>query len=105
MPETKAADPKSRRAGRVIKFRVSDAERAEAQRRAASQGLTVSAHFRAAGLGSPPPRTRQPRVDNVAVARILAELQRIRTDLAPIGNNLNQLTRYAHMDRIHGRQP
>lgn len=73
-----------------IPIRFTDAERAELEASAASQGLTVSAFVRMRALREPsarPPRiTRQERIDMAAVGQLLTQVNRI-------GGNLHQLVK------------
>jgi hypothetical protein len=54
-----------------------------------------------------PPRRRQPDLDSVLMAQFLAAAARVadplralQVEIGNIGSNINQLTRYAHMDRL-----
>ena len=74
----------------TIKVRVTDAELAEARRRADSAGLTVAGYFRLSALGGTPPRqSRKPVRDHESLARLLGAI-------GSIGNNVNQLARLAN---------
>ena len=79
--------PKEPAARRAVMYRVrlTAAERAELDRRAAAAGLTPSAFARCALLDCRPPALA--RVDPAAVRQLQA-----------IGNNLNQLARQANRD-------
>ena len=57
----------------------------------------ISQLFRVAVLNA---RPRPSQVDQESFAKILALLGDIQTTLAGAANNLNQLTHYAHMDRL-----
>jgi mobilization protein NikA len=72
------------------KFRVTDAERAEIRARADRAGVTVASYIRATVLGTPPPRqSRRPPVNVVELARVLAALGKL-------GSNVNQMARVAN---------
>lgn len=72
--------------------RLTPAEKADLERRAAAAGMDVAAFVRHQIFGTPGPRVR-PR----QMTAELAELARLRGDLGYLGNNLNQLTRLANM--------
>ena len=81
---------KSKRATRknIIPIRATDAELKEIDDIAESQGLNRSDWLRqqfSSEIGV--------KVDNPTVNNLIATLQEISQELAPIGNNLNQLTR------------
>ncbi len=72
------------------KFRVTDAERAQIRARADRAGLTVASYIRSTVLDTPPPRqSRRPPVNVVELARVLAALGKL-------GSNVNQMARVAN---------
>ena len=76
-----------------LTVRFNDQENAAIRKIARSRGQSPGALVRTALLGVAPARApRRPSVEEQAVARLLAELGKI-------GSNLNQLTRYANMGR------
>lgn len=77
----------------VLTWRVSEDERKAVNRLLESTGLSLSALVRNALLQTPPPRaSRRVTVDHEAVARVLAALGKI-------GSNINQLAKQANMGR------
>ena len=75
--------------------RFSHEEAAQVRNKAQAYG-GVSALIRHLTLQTPAPRHS---TDRKAVARLLAELGKIRAELGKSGSNLNQLAHYANMDR------
>lgn len=75
-------------------------EAAAVRERADKAGQSVGALLRHTLLNAPLPASRhRPSVNHQAVARLLAELAKIRAELGKSGSNLNQLAHYAHLDR------
>jgi hypothetical protein len=79
----------------LLAARFSPAE-AEAVRAKAEPCGGVSPYIRHAALGGQLPRHV---ADRAAIARLLAELGNIRSELGKSGSNLNQLAHYANMER------
>jgi len=74
-----------RQRGKSLHIRLTDAEYAELVSRADAVEITPASYARMMLLDTPPPRgSRKPSVDRVAVARVLAELGKI-------GSNINQI--------------
>ena len=69
-----------------------DQEKAQIEANAEAAGLDVGSFLRKVGTGTPGPRTRRRRITGD-----MAELARLRAELARVGNNLNQLTRLANI--------
>ena len=80
--------PRSDRLIERLVFRVAPADKATLHRRALACGMTLSAYLRQVALGTIP-RARPSQVQLEAVYH-----------LARIGNNLNQLTKAAHLGRL-----
>lgn len=82
-----------RRRSHMFSIRLSREEAALAQSLSERAGLTLAAIIRRALFGTNPPRAaRRPTINHQAVARLLAQLGKI-------GSNLNQLARQAHTGR------
>lgn len=82
-----------RRRSHMFSIRFSRDEDALAKALSDRTGLTLAALIRRALFGTNPPRAaRRPTVNHQAVARLLAQLGKI-------GSNLNQLARQAHTGR------
>ncbi len=76
-----------------LTVRFNEQENAAIRKMAESHGQTPGALVRSALLNLPPARAaRRPKLEEKIVARVLAELGKI-------GSNLNQLTRYANLGR------
>jgi hypothetical protein len=74
-----------------ILVRLTPEERAAAEAAASRAGLSVASYARGQMLGGPPPRAaRRPPVEKEQLARILAQLGKI-------GSNLNQIARASNM--------
>lgn len=86
-PRKRSGSTKRQRAGMAF-IRLSEAERAELERRAKLAGLSIGSYCRQQALGTPGPRPRRatPTPDIELLARTYADLNRI-------GNNLNQIAR------------
>lgn len=82
------AAPEARR-GAALGVRLTDAERAEVEARAASAGVTPAQWLRIAGLSRRAPPSPVPAVNRDAYA-----------ELARLAANLNQLTRLANEGRV-----
>jgi len=83
-----------RQRGRLQAIRFNDAELAALHAAAERAGLTVGAYIRQTVLGAPPPRqSRRPPVEKEALARILAQVGKI-------GSNVNQLAHHANAGSI-----
>jgi predicted kinase len=88
--KSKASGSETRQRTRVVQVRLSEAEYAEITSRADAALLTPASYVRDAVLDAPAPRARRrPAVEAVQVARVLAQLGKI-------GSNLNQLARQAN---------
>lgn len=88
--KSKASGSETRQRTRVVQVRLSEAEYAEIASRADAALLTPASYVRDAVLDAPAPRARRrPAVEAVQVARVLAQLGKI-------GSNLNQLARQAN---------
>jgi hypothetical protein len=72
-----------------VRVRLDGAERGELEARAGA--LSLPAYFRKAGLGSAGARARRRRVNGHLLARALADLHRV-------GSNLNQIARILNID-------
>lgn len=87
-PEKKTkSGSETRQRQKGIRLRVTPAEQAEIEARAARAGLSVSGYLRALAFGTdtPQPRaSRRPSVDKEALVRLRYELRKI-------GGNLNQI--------------
>lgn len=82
----------------VVSVRLSVAERAALDARAAAAGLSVSDHARAVLVQAAPPRRRTPSSGTGRLS--VAELR----ELNAIGVNLNQIARVMHTGRAHVMQ-
>lgn len=83
----KSGSEKRKRQSRVS-IRLTSEEFAEVAKRADAAQLTLASYARAEILDSPPPRqARRPAVETENVARVLAQLGKI-------GSNLNQIARH-----------
>lgn len=91
---TRPSGSDKRRRSHMYSVRFSREEAARAEALAEHAGLSVAALIRRALFGTEPPRAaRRPTVNHQAVARLLAQLGKI-------GSNLNQLARQAHTGRF-----
>lgn len=85
-------------------------EDAAIEARCQALGCSFAGMVRHDSLGQtakPAPQRRQPKVNSALMARFLAAaaavadpLKALKIEIANIGSNVNQLTRYAHMDRL-----
>lgn len=86
----RASGSETRQRTRVVQVRLSEAEYAEVAARAQAALLTPSSYVRASALDAPPPRARRrPAVEAVQVARVLAQLGKIGSNLNQIAHRLN----------------
>jgi Bacterial mobilisation protein (MobC) len=88
---------KTRERENHIKFFVSPSEKDEIEARASQAGLSVSGYFRALAFGkdTPQPRAaRRPPVEKEILARLLAELGKI-------GSNVNQIAHAMNLGQIY----
>jgi len=86
----RASGSETRQRTRVVQVRLSEAEYAEIAKRAEAALLTPASYVRAATLDAPPPRARRrPAVEAVQVARVLAQLGKIGSNLNQIAHRLN----------------
>lgn len=76
-----------------LDLRVTEDERRVIAQRAATAGVKVSEYLRRSALGSPGVNTSESLASS-----ILSKPER--AQLASIANNLNQLTRYAHVGEL-----
>ncbi len=84
------AGSEKRQRQNVVRVRLNDNERAEILTRADKAGLSVAGYLRSAVLQTPPPRqSRRPSVNHQELARVLAQLGKI-------GSNVNQMARVAN---------
>lgn len=82
----------------TVTIRLDDREYAILQETADRTGYSKSYLFRRALLSTPPPRARpRPSVQTKMLARVLAELGKI-------GSNINQLAKYANLGRTQTAQ-
>lgn len=89
-----ASGSETRQRTRVVQVRLTEAEYAEISAHADAALLTLASYVRATALDTPPPRARRrPAVEAVQVARMLAQLGKI-------GSNLNQIAH--HLNAGHG---
>lgn len=72
----------------TLRFRVSAAERNQIETKAHAAGLKVSEYVRRVATGQ------------VVAERLPAELRQV---VVGVANNLNQLTRYAHLRQFDGK--
>jgi len=72
----------------TMRFRISTEEQKQIEAKAKTAGLTVSEYVRRVATGQ------------VVAERLPAELRQVITGVA---NNLNQLTRYAHLRQFDGK--
>lgn len=88
----------------VLEVALNDSERARVEEQAQRRGLAPSAYLRDRGLGRRLPRAASvgsldpDRID--ALNKLWLAASALRRDLAPLANNLNQLTHYAHSGRF-----
>jgi len=84
----------SRRATDRVTFRLLPAERASVEARADAAGLSLGGYIRSLLFAAPLMRSRRrPSIQVLTLARLLAELNKI-------GSNINQLARCANMGTI-----
>ena len=84
-PGRRRSGTETRRKTRLVNFRATDEERTTLESLALAEGLTLGSYIRSTLL--PKARTlsrRRPRVDEAAIAKLYATLNRI-------GNNINQI--------------
>jgi uncharacterized protein (DUF1778 family) len=87
----------TRQRSRHVDVRCTDAELAAITAAAARAGMTVGAFMRHQAIGTAGPRAvRRPQVDRAELARVLAALGRL-------GSNVNQLARAANTGEIPAR--
>jgi hypothetical protein len=99
----------NRQRAKIIPVRVNAQEYALIRKVADATGQSAAALVRSALARIPLPRTRLPKAVDKLVARFLAGSARVAdplwaidANLGKIGSNINQLTHYAHMDRVMG---
>lgn len=96
MPEqkkTKASGSETRQRQPHIDFRVTAAEKVEIEQAAKRAGLDVGSYVRAQCLAAPKVRAaRRPQADIAALAKAVAELRRV-------GSNLNQIARVSNSEK------
>jgi len=84
------AGSENRKRQNVIRVRLDDREQAEIIERADKAGLSIAGYLRSTVLSAPPPRqSRRPPVNKVELARVLAQLGKL-------GSNVNQMARVAN---------
>ncbi len=96
-----------RRRSYMLPVRLSETEKKALDELVEETGYSRAGFIRHRLFGTPLPRAvPKPRIEHKLAARILAslgqaitELRRLNNNLARIGANINQLTRYAHLDR------
>lgn len=99
-----AGDPKQRKRTRVLQTRCAEKDAAAIRQKADSAGLSVSTLLRCAALDlPPPPSARRPPADLQAVARLLAALPGIKSELGKHGSNLNQIAHHLNAGRPSDR--
>lgn len=87
---SKVSGTETRQRTRVVQVRLSEAEYSEITGRAEAALLTPASYVRDVVLDAPAPRARRrPAIEAVQVARVLAQLGKV-------GSNLNQLARQAN---------
>ncbi len=99
MSETKRkiSGSEKRRRNDVLAIRMTSEEFAEVSKRANDVQLTPASYARLELLDSPPPRqARRPAVEAENVARVLAQLGKI-------GSNINQIAHQLNMDKNGGK--
>lgn len=84
-----------------LKVRLSATERSELQQRAAARGVSVARLLVESALEKPlpAPNPPAPAYAQELVKPVLATLDAVRRDLAPIGNNINQMAHGANITR------
>jgi len=93
-PGRRRSGTETRRKTRLVNFRATDEERAALESLALAEGLTLGSYIRSTLL--PRARTlsrRRPRVDEAAIAKLYASLNRI-------GNNINQIAHAMNADQV-----
>jgi uncharacterized protein (DUF1778 family) len=91
----KASGSDTRRKQRIVNFRATAEEYAVVEEAAQKAGLTIGSYIRQTVLTAPRTRSRRvPRPDVAALAKLIAELNRI-------GGNINRIARAAN----GGEQP
>lgn len=93
-PGRRRSGTETRRKTRLVNFRATDEERATLESLALAEGLTLGSYIRSTLL--PRARTlsrRRPRVDEAAIAKLYASLNRI-------GNNINQIAHAMNADQV-----
>ena len=90
-PKTRRSGSERRQKGRIVPFRVSQAEYAELDALAEREGLTIGSYVRSRVLTVPTTRAvRRPVVEVQTLTRLLAELHKI-------GSNINQTAKRVNM--------
>lgn len=90
-PKPRRSGSERRQKGRLIPFRVSEAEGQELDALAARAGLTRGSYIRSRVLAAPTTRAiRRPVVEVQVLSKLLAELHKI-------GSNINQTARRVNM--------
>ncbi len=85
MPGRGRSGTETRRKTKLISFRVAEEERAALDNQAQAEGLTLGSYIRTSMLKKVTTHSRRrPRVDEAAIAKLYATLNRI-------GNNINQI--------------
>lgn len=91
-PKRRRSGSERRQKGRLIPFRVSEAEGQELDALATRAGLTRGSYIRSRVLATPTTRAiRRPVVEVQVLTKLLAELGRV-------GSNINQLARRVNMN-------
>jgi hypothetical protein len=93
-PPRRRRGTEKRQATSMVSFRLLPPERAQVEARADAAGLSLGGYIRSLLLAAPLMRSRRrPSIQVLALARLLAELNKI-------GSNINQLARCANMGTI-----
>jgi Bacterial mobilisation protein (MobC) len=102
-----ASGSENRQRTKIIPVRVNAEEYALITKVANATGQSAAALVRSALARIPLPRTRLPKAVDKLVARFLGGAAKVAdplwaldAQLGKIGSNINQLTHYAHMDRV-----
>jgi hypothetical protein len=102
-PRTSTSGSEKRQRTLEPKMRCTPGEYAQLCDAAESAGLTVAAFMRHQCLGTPGPRAaRRPPVERLALAKLLAQLGPLKSELGKEGSNLNQI---AHVLNAGGDVP
>lgn len=102
-PGRRRSGSETRRKTRLVNFRANDEERAALESLALADGLTLSSYCRTRLLKDVKTLSRRrPRVDEAAIAKLYASLNRIGNNINQIAHAMNagQVEEAAAVDRI-----